>query len=633
MPALCGALCRRTLYGSNTLARVVAFVMTFFSYVSYHATRKSFSNVKPNLAAPYCDGTVLARRDPGTLLCALHDGSGTLCALQRNASATGGGVPEMCHTWFGPLDASTDDLAMLDTGFLFAYALGLYISGWLLDRVNVRRAIAFSMVVAGACSFSFALLGVCSVRAIWPYAIVWTLNGFAQSAGWPGNVAIMAQWFPKVDDAPTAAATAASDADGDEQGAYRSLEEFSSDAAVARAPPRRAAAARCSAQQLCRRGWVLGLWAANASVGNIVGTTCVLFAFNHAPPIAALAPGINGDWRLAMAIPGVLIWTMAGLMLLLLRLPSELPPVAERVVAAEKGRVARAGSAAAYAACASDAAEGDAAAEPATAKQATAAETETETETDAAEGEGDGDAAADTVDGAEDAAAAGSGGGISFWRAWCIPGVPFYALSYLCLKLVNYCLFFWLPLYLSTTVFHHEAGADAKADSLSELYDWGQVCGGFVGGVVSDYICRGRRGIVNVAMMLPVTAALYFYAGAPLAWLYFLIPFAGFMVGGPANLISSAIAADLSNDPSLRGNERATATVVGIIDGTGSLGAAGGGYLLARLANCDSSTGQCNWSAVFTMLITSCFLSVLCLAPIVYKDIRFLCGCAAAKRD
>ena len=241
-------------------------------------------------------------------------------------------------------------------------------------------------------------------------------------------------------------------------------------------------------------------------------------------------------------------------------------------------------------------------------------------------------------EGAEESAvedAPGSGGGISFRRAWCIPGVPFYALSYLCLKLVNYCLFFWLPLYLSTTVFHHEPGADTKADSLSELYDLGQVCGGFLGGLASDYVFRGRRGVVNVAMMLPVAVALYFYSGASLRALYILIPFAGFMVGGPANLISSAIAADLSNDPSLRGNERATATVVGIIDGTGSVGAAAGGYLLAYLAACDSSTGQCNWQAVFTMLTTSCALSALCLAPIVYKDVRFLCSCggAAAKRE
>jgi hypothetical protein len=64
---------------------------------------------------------------------------------------------------------------------------------------------------------------------------------------------------------------------------------------------------------------------------------------------------------------------------------------------------------------------------------------------------------------------------VGFFRAWCIPGVPFYAFSYLCLKLVNYCLFFWLPLYLSNTIFDHSADADTKADSLSQLYDVGQV--------------------------------------------------------------------------------------------------------------------------------------------------------------
>ena len=31
----------------------------------------------------------------------------------------------------------------------------------------------------------------------------------------------------------------------------------------------------------------------------------------------------------------------------------------------------------------------------------------------------------------------------------CIPGVASYALSYACLKSVNYALFFWLPFFLT----------------------------------------------------------------------------------------------------------------------------------------------------------------------------------------
>lgn len=50
----------------------------------------------------------------------------------------------------------------------------------------------------------------------------------------------------------------------------------------------------------------------------------------------------------------------------------------------------------------------------------------------------------------------------------------------------------------------------------------------------------------------------------------------GFFIGGPSNMISSAISADLGRQDALRGSQEALATVTGIVDGTGSIGAAGG---------------------------------------------------------
>lgn len=37
---------------------------------------------------------------------------------------------------------------------------------------------------------------------------------------------------------------------------------------------------------------------------------------------------------------------------------------------------------------------------------------------------------------------------ISFFAAWCIPGVAVYSVCYALVKGVNYGLFFWLPVYL-----------------------------------------------------------------------------------------------------------------------------------------------------------------------------------------
>ena len=55
-----------------------------------------------------------------------------------------------------------------------------------------------------------------------------------------------------------------------------------------------------------------------------------------------------------------------------------------------------------------------------------------------------------------------------------------------------------------------------------------------------------------------------------------LLATSGFFIGGPSNMISSAISADLGRQPALRGRLDALATVTGIVDGTGSIGAAGG---------------------------------------------------------
>ena len=62
----------------------------------------------------------------------------------------------------------------------------------------------------------------------------------------------------------------------------------------------------------------------------------------------------------------------------------------------------------------------------------------------------------------------------------------------------------------------------------------------------------------------------------PVYVLLVLLCVMGCLVGGPNNIITSAVAADLADDPSIRGNNRALGTVTGIINGSGSVTAAFG---------------------------------------------------------
>jgi sugar phosphate permease len=82
-------------------------------------------------------------------------------------------------------------LALLDGVYLIAYALGQPASGLLGDRVGARRLLSAGLLLsAAACAF----FGLSS--AVVPFLFAFTLNGFAQSTGWPGTNKAMADWTP-----------------------------------------------------------------------------------------------------------------------------------------------------------------------------------------------------------------------------------------------------------------------------------------------------------------------------------------------------------------------------------------------------------------------------------------------------
>lgn len=89
----------------------------------------------------------------------------------------------------------------------------------------------------------------------------------------------------------------------------------------------------------------------------------------------------------------------------------------------------------------------------------------------------------------------------------------------------------------------------------------------------------------------------------------------GMMVGSTCNIISSAISADLGQSLSHGGNEDVMATVTGIIDGTGSVGAALGQLLIGWVS-------LYSWDYVFYIFIGSVFIAALMLSPIVFREMK-----------
>ncbi len=72
---------------------------------------------------------------------------------------------------------------------------------------------------------------------------------------------------------------------------------------------------------------------------------------------------------------------------------------------------------------------------------------------------------------------------------------------------------------------------------------------------------------------------------------------AGFFVGGAANMISATITADLGQQEAIKGNSEALSTVTGIVDGTGSVGAAIGQLLVPIIQE------NYSWNYVFYLFI------------------------------
>ena len=226
----------------------------------------------------------------------------------------------------------------MDTIFMFFYAVGLYSSGIIGDKFDAKLVYALGLFLTGIVISVFA--SFYPIFNITPndtkneayYLIIWMFNGLIQSAGWPTSVKIMANWFD---------------------------EEHS--------------------------GFVFGLWSANASFGNILGSIIVNYVLNN-----------NYSIQYAYYICTIQLFIVAFLILTLIQTQPS----------------------------------------PHLLNKNDTNQNETINFTDNND---------ITNDNTNEIKAYPP---ISFIKALTIPNVIIYALCYACLKSVNYTMFFWLPYFL-----------------------------------------------------------------------------------------------------------------------------------------------------------------------------------------
>uniref|UniRef100_A0A5S6Q1C0 Sugar phosphate exchanger 3 n=1 Tax=Trichuris muris TaxID=70415 RepID=A0A5S6Q1C0_TRIMR len=454
-----------------TYHHAIVFVLTFSSYALLHASRKTFSNVKSTMIS-------------------------TWTPQQFNQSDIFDDEIWNGHAMFQSRFAAEAFLGILDAIFMSCYAVGLFISGMLGDRYDPRIVLSVGMWGSAAMIFLFGTLTEWS-QFYSPsfYVFVWVLNGFIQSAGWPAEVCIMANWFGRGG-----------------------------------------------------RGFVLGLWSSCASIGNIIGSELCSWVLPSGYENAFL---VNATF---LFCGGFFVFFC------LVSSPVEvgLPESTEKVDGMQQE-------------------DEEALLHPSSSEP--------------------------PVD---------SSSPIPLRKAILLPGVIPYSLAFACLKLVNYSIFFWLPFYLTNNF----GWPEHVADHISTWYDWGGICGGVLAGLVSDFI--GKRTPVVCAQLVLGAVALSIYAKSPSDRTVngILMGISGFFCSGAANLISAAVTADLGRQKEVDGNSKALSTVTGIVDGSGSVGAAVGQLIIPVME------AEIGWMSVFYLFIVMTAVTVLCLLKLCLLECR-----------
>lgn len=180
------------------------------------------------------------------------------------------------------------------------------------------------------------------------------------------------------------------------------------------------------------------------------------------------------------------------------------------------------------------------------------------------------------------------------------PIVLLLGISYFFVYVVRSGISDWCTLYL-VEARHYEAYA---ASSVTSLFEVGGLCGSLVAGWASDTVFHGRRGPVNVLMMIGVLcvmlgflASLSFGVGIEVI----LVILSGFFIFGPQMLVGMSVA-------EIVGRESA-ATATGFVGIFAYLGAAAAGAPLGYLVD------RFGWTEFFICMIMSSIIATLLLIP------------------
>uniref|UniRef100_A0A1I8GD31 Sugar phosphate exchanger 3 n=1 Tax=Macrostomum lignano TaxID=282301 RepID=A0A1I8GD31_9PLAT len=189
-------------------------VFTFACYTAYHLSRKPISVVKSVL-----------HRD-----CSAIAAAKGIKLTNENKS--------FCSWKPFDEDNYNELLGSLEYAYLFAYAIGMLVSGHIAERTNLRYYLGCGMLLSGLTTALFGLGYYWDVHSMTYFILVQIAGGLVQATGWPSVVACMGNWFGKG-----------------------------------------------------RRGFIMGVWNSHTSTGNILGSILAGLFVNISWGLSFIVPG------------------------------------------------------------------------------------------------------------------------------------------------------------------------------------------------------------------------------------------------------------------------------------------------------------------------------------------------------
>jgi MFS transporter, OPA family, solute carrier family 37 (glycerol-3-phosphate transporter), member 3 len=241
-----------------------------------------------------------------------------------------------------------------------------------------------------------------------------------------------------------------------------------------------------------------------------------------------------------------------------------------------------------------------------------------------------------------------------------VRGVVPYMVIYACVKGVVYIFIYWMPFFLISA----KTQSNSMAALISSVFDIGAFVGGMLSGYVTDIL--GSRTAVIIGMILfstVFTLVLFDDRVTSVAGCLVCLLFIGMSIGGAQVLISASVALDLGDsainksvkrmvpapptsgmsvtcmtavntvtatendiqDFSQKSAKKLAGTISGMMEGSGSTGAAVLQYVVGELLICrageeERDTVTCGWTPILAVIIVGNVLSLGCLMYIKFSS-------------